>query len=324
MVDMLTHHRLHAMENGPLGSSPMRSRPNGDQPSSRVPQHRLEENRPPPAISKALSSMLKTTTETGDIGMFSIKPPRVPHAPGSPRRVNGLYRDNRPQNAQRPPNFEPYGGNAGVIDDRRRLPSYSRDVTSEVVSLYETASQKSVNRVYDDPDYRSYSMNQTYSQYALTNHRSYSSLRSQPDGGSQGQRPRSPFAYPARLKRHGFRPSSPALTDGGLVDYSRRAEIERGPHVSSSSRGLLTSMGFVLNQGMCLLIQHRSLVLLLLHLYMLKDGYMVRLHFVQMQTDLPTLFLVNHHQYDDLLVHWLAQMMVHLPPTGYAGTGQFL
>lgn len=46
------------------------------------------------------------------------------------------------------------------------------------------------------------------------------------------QRPRSPFAYPTRLKRPGFRPSSPALTDGGGVDYRRRAEIDRTPYVS--------------------------------------------------------------------------------------------
>jgi hypothetical protein len=47
------------------------------------------------------------------------------------------------------------------------------------------------------------------------------------------QRPRSPFPYPARLKRPGFRPSSPVLADGGGVDYSRRAEIERTPNVSN-------------------------------------------------------------------------------------------
>ena len=233
MADMLAQHHSSTMERGHQGHSPMLSRPDGDQPPSRVLQHRLEENRVPAALPKTLSSMLKTTTETGDIGMFSIKPPRVPHPPGSPRRINGLYRDNGPQAEKRSRHFLQGGRDSGVVDDRRRLPSYSRDVTSEVVSLYETASQKSANRVFDDPDYRSYSMNQSYSQYALNNHRSYSSLRSQPDGGNQLQRPRSPFAYPARLKRPGFRPSSPALTDGGLVDYSRRAEIERGCHVSS-------------------------------------------------------------------------------------------
>ncbi|KAK1981443.1 hypothetical protein LZ30DRAFT_83437 [Colletotrichum cereale] len=41
------------------------------------------------------------------------------------------------------------------------------------------------------------------------------------------QRPRSPFPYPTRLKRPGVRPSSPALTENGLVDYSRMVEIDR-------------------------------------------------------------------------------------------------
>lgn len=64
----------------------------------------------------------------------------------------------------------------------------------------------------------------------LSANRSYSSLRSQPESAVSVQRPRSPFAYPARLKRPGFRPSSPVLTDEGVIDYSRRAEIERPLH----------------------------------------------------------------------------------------------
>lgn len=108
--------------------------------------------------------------------------------------------------------------------------------------MYETASQKSASRLFNDPDYRSYSMTQTsYSAYTLSNHRSYASLRSQQDGSGHLQRPRSPFAYPARLRRPGFRPSSPALTDGGIVDYSRRAEIDRkayGGHSTSSPSSL--------------------------------------------------------------------------------------
>lgn len=103
--------------------------------------------------------------------------------------------------------------------------------------MYETASQKSGGRVFDEPDCRSYSMTQTsYSSYTLSNHRSYASLRSQPEITGQLQRARSPFAYPARLKPPGFRPSSPALTDGGVIDYSRRTEIERGSQVSGTAR----------------------------------------------------------------------------------------
>lgn len=196
----------------------------------------------PGHLPRGFESMLKTTTETGDIGMFSIKPSRVPQSFSTPRRSIGAYSDSGVQRPKQP--FQPYG--VPIIDDRRRLPSYARDAASDATSMYETASQKSANRAFEESDYRSYSMTQTsYSSYTLSNHKSYASLRSQQNtsgngGGFSGgngllQRPRSPFAYPTRLKRPGFRPSSPALTDGGLVDYSRRAEIDRLTYVRKLS-----------------------------------------------------------------------------------------
>lgn len=190
---------------------------------------RSDENRSLATLPRAFEGMLKTTTETGDIGMFSIKPSRLPQSTGTPRRAGTSYHEDGLQNSRQ--TFQPFG--VPRVDDRRRLPSYARDATSEVISMYETASQKSASQVFDDPDYRSYSMTHTsYSAYTLSNHRSYASLRSQQDNNGPLQRPRSPFAYPARLRRPGFRPSSPALTDGGVVDYSRRAEIDRATYVS--------------------------------------------------------------------------------------------
>jgi hypothetical protein len=206
-----------------------------DPAASRLSTRGTDENRSPATLPRAFESMLKTTTETGDIGMFSIKPSRVPQSTGTPRRMGAGYNENGLQKSRQ--TFQSFG--VPNVDDRRRLPSYSRDATSEVISMYETASQKSASRVFDDADYRSYSMTQTsYSAYTLSNHRSYASLRSQQDGNGLLQRPRSPFAYPARLKRPGFRPSSLALTDGGVVDYSRRAEIDRTTYVSCPARRL--------------------------------------------------------------------------------------
>jgi hypothetical protein len=222
--------RPASRERGPSNSFSSRSPTEMDRNSARNGDsvRSTDENRGPAGMSKALQGMLKSTTETGDIGLFSIKPSRVPQPVNSPRRSSGPYSDDGLQKSRQ---FQPYG--VPNIDDRRRLPSYARDASSEVISLYETASQKAANKAFDDPDYRSYSMTQTYSSYSLNNHRSYASLRSQPDATGLLQRPRSPFAYPARLKRPGFRPSSPALTDGGVIDYSRRAEIDRIPYVSS-------------------------------------------------------------------------------------------
>lgn len=222
--------RCASREEVPTNNHSIDSPANSDRASvaNRGSIRSADENRLPPAMPKALQGMLKSTTETGDIGLFSIKHSRVPLPANGPRRMSGFYNDD---SMQRPRQFQPYG--VPSVDDRRRLPSYARDASSEVISMYETASQKSASRAFDDPDYRSYSMTQTYSSYSLSNHRSYTSLRSQPDAGGPLQRPRSPFAYPTRLKRPGFRPSSPALTDGGGINYSRRTEIDRPPYVST-------------------------------------------------------------------------------------------
>lgn len=187
------------------------------------------ENRAPVSLPTALNSMLKTTTETGDIGQFAIKLSRFP--PRKPAGTGGDYTLQRPQQTFQLPNGQQ------VVDDRRRLPSYARDATSEIISLYETASQKasSSRRVFETLDHRSSSMTQTsYPSSALSNHCSYASLRSQPKLGLL-PRPRSPFLYPARLKRLGFRPSPPILTEGGSVDSSQSAELEYTPYVSNRS-----------------------------------------------------------------------------------------
>lgn len=189
------------------------------------------ENRVTLPLPTALSSMLRNTTEMGDIGLFAVKSSRLPHRLISPRQTGGAYGDHcshTPQQDSRMLNGMPF------VDDRKRLPSYTRDATSEIVSMYETASQKATGRskALDEPDCRSYSMMQTsYPEYPLTNHRSYTSLHSQPELNLM-HRPRSPFPYPARLKRLGFRPSSPVLTDGGYVDCTLRADVDRMPIVS--------------------------------------------------------------------------------------------
>ncbi|KAI0512547.1 hypothetical protein F5B22DRAFT_648651 [Xylaria bambusicola] len=169
----------------------------------------------------ALESMLKTTTETGDIGIFTIRP--VPPSPLLPRdslsetgyphwrprrSVDNLYRQNQ---TMRPPSH--------------------RDATSEVFSVYGSDSLKSGTSTLsptstEDAGQRSYSMTTCGSRH-LSHHRSTNTLQSQASGSSQLQRPRSPFPYPTRLKRPGVRPASPAVTENGRIDYSRMVEIDR-------------------------------------------------------------------------------------------------
>ncbi|RDW85039.1 hypothetical protein BP6252_02629 [Coleophoma cylindrospora] len=184
------------------------------------------ENRAPSTLSSGLESMLKTTTETGDIGLFSIKASYLPPPLNTPRRTGRTYSKGMQQIPGRQTNAQ--RSLSDFVDDRKRLPSYKRDASSEVFSMYEDTIERSSNpHKSGESDHRSYSMTQTtsVSSYALTNHKSYTSLRSQAE--SNNVRPKSPFTYPSRLKRPGFRPSSPALNNEGLKDYTRRAEIER-------------------------------------------------------------------------------------------------
>ncbi|KAK4648449.1 uncharacterized protein QC761_110170 [Podospora bellae-mahoneyi] len=174
-----------------------------------------------------LESMLKTTTETGDIGLFSIRPARSSgnlHA-SSPRR--------RPAYGGTPLNRRPNGDGTrsySLRDDRRWLPSY-RDTTSEIISMYGSDSQYSASassaltRPCDDMGNRSYSMT-TCSSHRPPSQKASGDLQSQQQEGYL-QRPRSPYPYPTRLKRPGVRPASPALTENGAVDYSKMVGIDR-------------------------------------------------------------------------------------------------
>ncbi|KAI0430567.1 hypothetical protein F5Y09DRAFT_355850 [Xylaria sp. FL1042] len=169
----------------------------------------------------ALESMLKTTTETGDIGIFTIKP--IPPSPLVPRDT--LSEAGRPYPRPRRSVDNLYRQNPAV-----RPPSH-RDATSEVFSVYGSDSLKSGTSTLspnstEDAGQRSYSMTTCGSRH-LSHHRSTNTLQSQASGGSHLQRPRSPFPYPTRLKRPGVRPASPAVTENGQIDYSRMVEINR-------------------------------------------------------------------------------------------------
>ncbi|KAF4982249.1 hypothetical protein FZEAL_2133 [Fusarium zealandicum] len=163
-----------------------------------------------------LESMLKTTTETGDIGIFSIKPP-VPSVtyrhPQRPRpNPKGLKRPSRLCSRE--------VENGPVYDDRKSLPSY-RDTASEIISLYGSAAQPSYSRSFSpslDDGQRSYSLT-TCSSRRIPSCKSSGTFQSL-SSNSGLQRPRSPFPYPTRLKRPGIRPASPAMSDNGVIDYS--------------------------------------------------------------------------------------------------------
>ncbi|KAK3397632.1 hypothetical protein B0T20DRAFT_377333, partial [Sordaria brevicollis] len=127
----------------------------------------------------------------------------------------------------RPSTSDSFDTHSSLRDDRRCLPSY-RDTASEIISMYASNSQRSTHSPFSPKyhdDQRSFSMTSCSSR-ALPNKSSTGTMQSQASGPAL-QRPRSPFPYPTRLKRPGVRPSSPAVTESGAVDYSRMVEIDR-------------------------------------------------------------------------------------------------
>ncbi|KAI0843122.1 hypothetical protein F5Y06DRAFT_292109 [Hypoxylon sp. FL0890] len=220
----MEHHRLprHSSSHGTLRSSYSHGR-SAQGPSPVRPLHKplrsVNENSVLLPSPGALESMLKTTTETGDIGIFSIRP-----VPPSPKRKDTLSEIGQQYLSPRP-----------SIDelqhrDNAKKPSSYRDTTSEIISMYGSESHKSATSTLtptssEEIGQRSYSMTTCGSRH-LSHHRSTTTLQSQMSGGPL-QRPRSPFPYPTRLKRPGVRPASPALTESGRVDYSRMVEIDR-------------------------------------------------------------------------------------------------
>ena len=170
----------------------------------------------------SVQSMLKNTTETGDIGQFSIKPNRKPQSAFRPP-PEGLTR-----RATKSPRAQGTDGHFNMIYDRRPSPGLSRhdttasSVVSSIPSHY-NSSYRGPSRVAPVEEYRSYSMTQSsYVSHNLTNRQPCVNGGYQGRGTGRSGRPRSPFAYPTRLKRPGYRPSSPALSDINRPGYYSR------------------------------------------------------------------------------------------------------
>lgn len=170
-----------------------------------------------------LESMLKTTTETGDIGIFSIKPPTPSVGHRHPRRPRPEVRVQKRPSRSHPKGFH----DDPARDDRKSLPSY-RDTTSEIISLYGSSAHPSLSRSLSpssEDGYRSHSLT-TCSSRRIPSFKSSGTFQSLPSTSGL-QRPRSPYPYPTRLRRPGVRPASPAVSDNGVIDYSRMVGIDR-------------------------------------------------------------------------------------------------
>ncbi|CAK1358932.1 unnamed protein product [Cercospora beticola] len=235
-------------------------------------QSRSQHRSPPTSTTEPWSnagvlSMLKTSTDTGDIGALSFNTSRLPGMPSA--RHRGRPSNTSKQSASGHPHITSLSSNH----------SYAPSQTSRVSSQWDNASMTqrrgSLTSMQSMPpsmpplhtgkpaismqqplqdldprDSRPYSMGSTVPTGQLPRLRSAASLK------SQGHEPRhmnamppgpvppmpenrSPFVYPTRLKRPGFRSPSPALSDSyagphmGGPQMSRRAHGPQPPPMTA-------------------------------------------------------------------------------------------
>lgn len=186
----------------------------------------------------SIQSMLRNTTETGNVGQFSIKPSRVP--PSLPRPPKARVTPSK----QRQP-----GAYYNRQDDSnvRHTPLHSRQ---ETIASNGSDFQTQIPRPHRGParspsieDYRSYSTTKSsYAGHSLTTRHPHVNGGHGGLGGPQNLRPRSPFAYPTRLKRPGYRPSSPALSELNKQNRSQTS-LHRRPSFRTNSPSSLHTNG---------------------------------------------------------------------------------
>lgn len=164
-------------------------------------------------------SMLKTSTELGDLGGLTFNSSRLPA--GMPRAtqrrsggrlsVSSAHSQNSRSGSlhQQWPPTSSSGQPRGSMTNTLNLSVGYQDLRGSAnMNLPGVLALPPAARL--PVDGRSFSMTHTaHPPYALPSQRSYSSLRHH----EPLQRPRSPYHYPTRLKRPGYRPSSPALSD---------------------------------------------------------------------------------------------------------------
>ncbi|KAJ9620935.1 hypothetical protein H2203_007521 [Taxawa tesnikishii (nom. ined.)] len=181
-------------------------------------------------------SMLKTSTDTGDIEALAFNKNRLPVAPrpahkrrsnvrrlsGSSHHTNNSYAIS--QVSGRGSSYQVWESASanprGSLTSLQTMPLYSPDTMSPTMISVPPNAPSGVSQYGPaglTPAYhkegRSYSMTtQAQPPHRLGSYRSMTSLRSQ-EGGLRVPHQRPQYAYPTRLKQSGYRPTSPALSD---------------------------------------------------------------------------------------------------------------
>ncbi|KAL8653720.1 MAG: hypothetical protein Q9226_003731 [Calogaya cf. arnoldii] len=236
-----------------LNTNPGKARPASlapDEPPSSLP------------AASAIQSMLKNTTELGDIGSYITKATKLPR-----QRSNtiGHYSRDHQQHRPRALCSSDRGPSNHTSQRHYHQPRYHH----REHPLRHNPSQRNnrdhslTSETQASQDQRSDSLTQSSS---LNSRRLsvHPSLRSVRPYGYAAPRPRSPLVYPSRLKRPGYRPSSPAFSelnrsDGALHNTVHRAYSTRtvSPLSTSSQRRAPAVWNHAFNRSDPLLYHHQ-------------------------------------------------------------------
>ena len=186
----------------------------------------------------SIQSMLRNTTETGNVGQFSIKPSRVPPSLPRPSKARTTTSKQRQIGAYY---------NRNEDSNTRQAQLHSRQ---ETTASNGSGFQSLTPRLHRGParspsieDYRSYSTTKSsYASQSVAVHHQHNNGGHGGPGGPHNLRPRSPFAYPTRLKRPGYRPSSPALSEFNKQNRSQTS-LHRRPSFRTNSPSSLRTNG---------------------------------------------------------------------------------
>lgn len=183
----------------------------------------------------SIQSMLRNTTETGDVGQFSIKPSRVPTATSRPSPASSSKARNTPSKSRQPMPY--YYADIGCNGLHGRMPSPNGSGSSS----HGPRPIRGPHRAPSFEDYHSFSMTQSsYTSHGLNHRHPYGNGSHHSRTDLYNGRARSPFAYPTRLKRPGYRPSSPSLSELSKSYAQRSPGLPRDP----SSRAASPSSGY--------------------------------------------------------------------------------
>ncbi|KAL8672868.1 MAG: hypothetical protein Q9168_002706 [Polycauliona sp. 1 TL-2023] len=211
-----------------------------------------------PAAS-SIQSMLKNTTELGDIDSYVAKATRLPRRPASTighPRDRRLHRPQAPYSAEHPIRHH---------SSRRRQHHPNYDPSEPSLRHNATLRTNRDQSSTSDSQYQgsgSVTPNSSLNSRRLSVHPSLRSIRPY---GHAAPRPPSPRAYPSRLKRPGYRPSSPASSDFIRSDGALHTTVHRAyststvsPLSTSSQRRAPATWNHAFNRSDPLLHHHQT------------------------------------------------------------------